>query len=185
VCCPSTTLGWLVTKMESRAETRLALEKEKEMRQVRIRKAGKIMGPVLSAMLASLLFVGPANAAVVRRSYRAAGDCMMNVALDMSGRSVRAGAFVNCSQWHPSLQVHAHLQYYDPNYTNPVEGNHWKNVTIKVWGPYSGKGQTSWLWTSYGTGRGCTTWRAETQISQTNSLPTNAEWVATAPLTIC
>jgi len=139
---------------------------------------------VLAAVLTALT-AGPASAAVLRQSSRTYADCTMTAYLYTDSRGVFAGAAVPCSYWHPSVSVHTHLQVYDASYWNPIESNHWRNITIKQWGPYSGYGTSGQptLWSN--PGKGCGTWRAETQMSFTNSLPNAAQYVATASVTMC
>ena len=135
--------------------------------------------------LFTLLSTGPASAAVLRQSSRAYSDCTMTAYLYTDSRGVFAGAAVPCSAWHPSVSVHTHLQVYDASFWNPAEGNHWRNITINAWGPYSGYGTYGQptLWSA--PGKGCGTWRAETQMSFNNSRPTDAQWVATASVYMC
>jgi hypothetical protein len=135
--------------------------------------------------LLAILGTGSASAAVLRQSSRAYSDCTMVAYLYTDSRGAFAGAAVPCSSWHPSVTVHTHLQVYDAGYWNPIESNHWRNITISTWGPYSGYGTSGQptLWTA--PGRNCGTWRAETQMSLTNSLPNSAQYVATAAVYMC
>jgi hypothetical protein len=143
-----------------------------------------VLAVVLAAFLTTVM-AGSASAAVVRQASRAYGDCTMTAYLYTDARGVFAGAAVPCSYWHSSVSVHTHLQVYDASYWNSVESNHWRNITIQTWGPYQGYGTSGQptLWTAPGTG--CGYWRAETQMSLTNSLPTAAQYVATPSVYMC
>lgn len=118
--------GLVLAKMTSETETGSVRRKEEEMRQIRLSKRGRVRGIILSGMALSMLFMGTAHASVVRQAHRASGACMMNVALDKSGRSVSAGAFVNCftvapvaSGACPSSILRPKL--YEPNRAQPLE----------------------------------------------------------------
>jgi hypothetical protein len=159
---------------------------ERTRRLTRISKRGTwaAAGLVLAAATA-LVAATPASAAVQQSASRAYGDCTMQAYLDRDAGGIRAVAWVPCANWHPSVTVHSHLQYYDPSYTNTVEQNHWRNADIATWGPYSGYGMQGqpMLWTAKWTG--CAYWRAETQISLTNSIPTAQQYVATPYVYLC
>lgn len=125
---------------------------------------------------------GPASATVLSSASRAYGDCTMQAHLDRGSGGVRAIGSVTCTNWHSSVTAHVHLEYYAASYWNPVQQNHWYPLLVAPWGPASGYGVTN-LSTSWATG--CAYWRAQTQMSLTNTLPTAAQYVSTPYVYLC